>query len=173
MRTPCLRPMLYSLAAAALLGLTSPAPAQERTYRYDSRYGTPPPVPYQERIPRHGYAEGYGQQVSPEALVESWYRNYLGVVSVNPLDVEFWSNRLRAGFTEKEVLARMLSDPGYQARLGGDRNFIRHLYQQLLGRAPTPAEVDQAVSRYRLDTSLMDDRGARVALIESILGQRQ
>jgi hypothetical protein len=152
--------------------------AQER---YDRRYEGPRAQPgyattYNYWNPRE-YPRTYPPQLrtprgwSPEYMVETWYRQYLGR-HVDPLGIEFWGGRLRAGHPPGEVLAGVLSSEEYFNMHGGsDDQFVHALYRDLFNRPPTPNELQDGV--YRLDVDYLEARIARYALARSLLTARR
>jgi streptogramin lyase len=96
-----------------------------------------------------------GIEGSPEArrrLVNSWYTTYLGRQAQGGEDQGF-VNELLAGQTEEQVLSQILGSTEFfnraQNLIGGsdaNSNFVQALYQLLLGRTGSAAEVAGWVS---------------------------
>jgi hypothetical protein len=99
-----------------------------------------------------------GIEGSPEArdrLVKSWYATYLGRQAQSGEESTF-ANQLLAGATEEQVLSQILGDPvsheffnRAQSLIGGsdaNSNYVQALYQLLLGRTGSAAEVASWVS---------------------------
>jgi hypothetical protein len=77
----------------------------------------------------------------PVALVDSWYRMYLGRSALNDPASRGWINLLRRGGSPASVLAGILASEEYFIRVGGTMPaFIRAIYRQVVGRPPTPGE---------------------------------
>ncbi len=91
-----------------------------------------------------------GIETSPEGrdhLVKGWYETFLGRSAVGG-EEQGWVNQLLAGAPEEQVLSAILATPEFYSRaqtLGGsgtpDQNYVQALYQRLLGRAGSDAEV--------------------------------
>ena len=78
----------------------------------------------------------------PVALVDSWYRAYLGRTALNDPGSAGWINMLRRGNPPASVLAGILGSPEYFNRVGGTMHaFIRAVYHEVVGRPPTPGEL--------------------------------
>jgi hypothetical protein len=91
-----------------------------------------------------------GIEESPEArylLVRKWYANYFGrVPSVDNLGA--FVNWMQAGATEEQALAALLGSGEYVALSSRmftsgtpDERYVRALFQQILGRAPSSTEL--------------------------------
>ena len=103
-------------------------------------------------IPTLGRVGVAGQiAYSGEALsrvVDSMYQRLLGrAADLGGLD--FWVGQLQSGSTEEQVAAALIASPEFAARadalVGGtnpDANFVQSLYQLLLGRTASDAEVN-------------------------------
>ena len=78
----------------------------------------------------------------PVALVDSWYRMYLGRTALNDPASADWVNMLRRGRPPASVLSGILGSPEYFNRAGGTMPaFIRAVYRDVVGRPPTPGEL--------------------------------
>jgi hypothetical protein len=76
------------------------------------------------------------------ALVDSWYRMFLGRSALRDPAGAGWINLLRRGGSPGSVLAGILASPEYFNRVDGTMPaFIRAVYTQAVGRAPTPGEL--------------------------------
>jgi hypothetical protein len=93
---------------------------------------------------------------SPEArdkLVNSWYQNYLGRQAVGGEEMG-WVNLLLQGNTEEQVLSQFLASPEFYNRAQTlsasgtpDERYVKALFQVLLGRAGSAAEVSSWVNQ--------------------------
>jgi hypothetical protein len=78
----------------------------------------------------------------PVALVDSWYRAYLGRTALNDPGSAGWIDLLRRGSPPASVLAGILGSPEYFNRVGGTMPaFINAIYRDVVGRQPTPGEL--------------------------------
>jgi hypothetical protein len=112
-----------ALALPALLLSTSLASAQSYYYRGD--------------------APG-----NPATLVRSWYERFLRREPDRGADG--WIQALRTGHSAEDVVASILASPeNYTAAGGTPAGFIRRLYVDLLGREPSPAEINYWRGRLR------------------------
>jgi hypothetical protein len=85
-----------------------------------------------------------------DRLLKTWYSTYLGRQAQGGEELG-WVNQLRAGQTQEQVLSQFLSDPGGQefyhraqtliASGTPDERYVQALYQVLLGRSATSAEI--------------------------------
>jgi Domain of unknown function (DUF4214)/Divergent InlB B-repeat domain len=77
-------------------------------------------------------------------LVQSFYMTFLHRSATLP-ELAQWLSLFGAGATDEEVAASILGSEEYLASRGGGTNagFVSALYQDLLGRMPTPAEQAQ------------------------------
>jgi hypothetical protein len=89
------------------------------------------------------YLPGY-QYSSPtdlQAEVANWYRRFLHR-EPDPQGLAGWVQGLQSGTSPEQTLAGILSSAEYYAESGNRPDgFIRHLYQDLLGRQPTDQEL--------------------------------
>src|SRR5262249_1954274 len=77
----------------------------------------------------------------PVAVVDCWYRMYLGRTALNDPGSAGWINMLRRGRSPASVLSGILGCPEYFNRVGGTMPaFIRAVYRDVVGRSPTPGE---------------------------------
>jgi hypothetical protein len=92
----------------------------------------------------------------PVALVDSWYRAYLGRTALDDPGSAGWINQLRRGTPPASVLAGILGSPEYFHRVGGTMPaFINAVYREAVGRSPTPGEL-----RFWLRRAYTQSRGA-------------
>ncbi len=94
--------------------------------------------------PSFAPAQYYGGD--PNSLVDSWYRTYLR----RPPDPNMvnWVSMLQQGNPPDVVLAAILGSDEYYAKAGGTaQGFITTLFNDVLGRPPSPGEVDFWVRR--------------------------
>jgi len=88
-------------------------------------------------------AQGYAGPGDPIVLVDSWYRTYLGRPAYADPGSADWVDALYQGTSPQSLLANLLGSEEYYTRSGGSMaGFIRNLYLQTLGRAPTPGEQE-------------------------------
>jgi hypothetical protein len=106
------------LAAAALFGTSA---AAEAARRY------PPMAPDQAA-----------------SLVETWYQAYLGRSALNDPGSAGWIDALQRGTTSpEEVVAGLLGSPEFYGRAGNTMpGFVGLLFRNVVGRDPTPGEID-------------------------------
>lgn len=83
-------------------------------------------------------------QAQPDALVASWYRQYLGR---NPdPSAQGWVDILRVGQAPDLVLAQILGSTEYYDRAGSTpEGFVQSLYRDLLGRGPSRQQLVEGV----------------------------
>jgi len=94
--------------------------------------------------PATAQAQVYGDSNS---LVDYWYRTYLGRAP-DPGGMATWANQLNQGVPANQVLATILGSDEYYRRAGGTpENFIAQLYNDLLRRPATGADIDFWVRR--------------------------
>jgi hypothetical protein len=95
-----------------------------------------------------------GSLEAQDRLVKSWYFAFLGRPAQGGEELG-WVNRLQAGQSEEQVLSLILGDSGHEfydraQALGfagtADQNYVRALYQALLGRTAGKSEVDSWVN---------------------------
>jgi hypothetical protein len=91
-------------------------------------------------------------QEARDRLVRSWYVSYLGRQAQHN-EEKPWVNLLLAGQTEEQVLSRILGSSEFYQHAQtlsssgtGSERFAQALYQQLLGRTGSPAEVQSTVA---------------------------
>ncbi len=78
----------------------------------------------------------------PADLVGHWYRSYLGR-EPDPSGAAYWIDQLRQGKDPNVVLSMFMgTDEFYQHNGSRPAGFVDNLYVGLLGRQPSPAEVD-------------------------------
>ena len=102
-------------------------------------------------------------------LVANWFQTFLGRTS-SPGETSFWGNLL-SGQTEERVLSQILGSTEFFSRaqnmgFGGtpDQDYVRALYQILLNRAPSSAEVDLQVNAL----PQLGQPGVALSLLESV-----
>lgn len=89
-------------------------------------------------------AQVYGD---PGSLVNYWYRTYLGRTP-DPSGIITWVNALNQGQPPDAVLSSILGSDEYYQRAGSTPDwFIARLYADVVGRSPTPSELDFWVRR--------------------------
>jgi membrane-associated protease RseP (regulator of RpoE activity) len=116
---------LFALAVVAGLGLGSPAWAQ---------FEAQDPVVYQD------------ERGAFRALVHSWYHKYLNR-HPDPAS-EDWALMLGMGTPPDMALSVFMSTPEYSQRSGGTpEGFVQHLFGDVVGRAPTQAEMNHWLGR--------------------------
>jgi hypothetical protein len=110
------------------------------------------------------------RRLDPDQQVDQWYRQYLR----RPVDangLRDWAVRLRNGRPWEEVLGGILGSKEYfEARGGTNPRYVRGLYRELLGRAPSNSEVRAALFRLNgLDTGSKEAEAARGAVAQALL----
>jgi hypothetical protein len=93
--------------------------------------------------PRQRYYEPYPPQRydATGAQIEAWYQRYLHR-SADPTGLQAWGERLRNGEPRFSVEAGILGSDEYFQNHGNDQaQFIRGLFNDVLGRRPARAEV--------------------------------
>jgi hypothetical protein len=84
----------------------------------------------------------------PQTLVRSWYDRYLHRAADAGADA--WIKALRTGHSPEDVVSTILSSQEYYAAAGGSGpGYIRQLYLDLIGHAPSPAEINYWMGRLR------------------------
>jgi hypothetical protein len=73
-------------------------------------------------------------------LVDGLYQKLLGRTS-DATGRAFYINLLQSGDTVEQVITSMVTSPEYSTLVGSDGNFVQSLYQKLLGRTGSSAEV--------------------------------
>ncbi|HEV3446786.1 MAG TPA: DUF4214 domain-containing protein [Gemmataceae bacterium] len=136
---------LAGLLAAAVL----PAFAQDR--HHEHRY---PERDY------HWYHEAHRRAFpeNPENLVRTWYEKYLNR-EPDPDGLSTWVGALVSGQSPESVLAGILNSDEYYIRAGNTPDgFIQKLFTDVVGRQPTPRELDYWMNRLyqsgRQDTAM-------------------
>jgi hypothetical protein len=107
---------------------------------------------------------------NPDQQVDQWYRQYLR----RPVDADGlrdWAVKLRNGRPWEEVLGGILgSNESFVARGGTNPRYVRALYRELLGRAPSNSEVRAALFRLNgLDAGSKGAESARGAVAQALL----
>jgi hypothetical protein len=96
-------------------------------------------------LPLSAAAQSYDD---PMALVDSWYRAYLGRSALDDPGSAAWLNLLRQGNSPLAVQAGILASDEYYNRNGGTpQGYIQGLYRDALRRSPTPVDYDFWVRR--------------------------
>jgi len=89
---------------------------------------------------QYGLYGGYGDR-DAQRTVRRWYERYLGR-EPDPYSGS-WAAALQQGQSPEQVLSGILGSDEYYRRAGGTpRDFVRQLYEDLVGRPPTRAEMD-------------------------------
>jgi hypothetical protein len=92
-------------------------------------------------------APGFGQyRDRAEDLVTSWYNRYLGR---NPdYAAAGWIEQLQRGKSPQQILSAILGSDEYYNRTGGTpESFIQGLFQDIVGRPPSPQEYNALLRR--------------------------
>jgi hypothetical protein len=83
-------------------------------------------------------AQVYGD---PNSLVDHWYRTYLG--RAPDTGMATWVNDLNQGVPADQVLAAIIGSDEYYRRAGlTPVGYITRLFNDILNRAPSPADLD-------------------------------
>ena len=86
----------------------------------------------------------------PQTLVRSWYERYLRREPDS--GAAAWVQALRQGHSAEDVLASILSSQEYYAAAGRTpQGYVRRLYMDLVGRAPSLTEDSYFASRMRFE----------------------
>lgn len=95
-------------------------------------------------VPANGtYAVGQLDQIN------QWYKQYLRR-DASPQELNAWQSYLQAGKSPQDIQAYILGSSEYFDRMGNQRDpYLAALYQTLLGRQPTAAEMQQFVTQYQ------------------------
>src|SRR5579862_7942657 len=95
-------------------------------------------------LPAFAPAQYYGGD--PNALVDSWYRTYLGRAADSGMT--YWVSQLVQGIPPDAVIAGILASDEYYTRAGGTpQGFVTLLFNDILKRPPSAGEVDFWVRR--------------------------
>jgi hypothetical protein len=87
----------------------------------------------------------------PQTLVRSWYERYLR--REPDAGAGSWVQSLRTGHSPEDVLATILSSAEYFTTAGrSNPGFVRQLYLDVLGREPSPAEINYWGGRLRYES---------------------
>ncbi len=80
-------------------------------------------------------------------LITTMYGTFLHRAPL-PSELSFWiPTAFSAGLTDEQIAAQFLGSPEYFALAGSNNNtWINHVYGDLLGRAPSPAEASAGVA---------------------------
>ena len=110
------------------------------------------------------------RRLNPDQQVDQWYRQYLR----RPVDADGlrdWAVKLRNGRPWEEVLGGILGSKEYfVARGGTNPRYVRGLYRELVGRAPSNSEVRAALFRLNgLDAGSKEAEAARGAVAQALL----
>jgi hypothetical protein len=99
-----------------------------------------------------GGARSARAQFDGQALVEGWYRRYLGR-NADPIGIHDHVQALQRGTPPVLVEAAILSSPEYYRRNGGTpEGFVLGLFRDVLGRPPTPSEMNLWMNRTLSDS---------------------
>jgi len=102
-----------------------------------------PPAPPLRGRPR---APAPGGQAGAQQLVDQWYQRFLN--RQRDAWAAVWVDALRTGQPPEAVLSKILSSQEYYDKAGGTpEGFVQTLYIDLVGREPTPREVQFWASR--------------------------
>jgi hypothetical protein len=85
------------------------------------------------------WSQDYTRPGRSREIVRDWYARYLHR-EPDREGLDFWSADLQKGMTPREVLASLLSTAYSQLANNDPEDFTRLLFQQTLGRDPTPSE---------------------------------
>lgn len=100
-------------------------------------------------------------------LVQSYYQTHLG----RPADqggLNFWINKLRAGVSDEQVLAGIISSDEYFQKQGSTSDgFVRALYREVLRRASPPSQEERD---YWIAVLGNAPRGAAAARADVVVG---
>jgi uncharacterized lipoprotein YbaY len=89
------------------------------------------------------YAVGQLDQIA------QWYRQYLQRDATTQ-ELSAWQNYLQAGKSPQDILAYILGGPEYFDRMGNQRDpYLASVFQNINGRQPTAAELQQFASQYQ------------------------
>lgn len=81
--------------------------------------------------------------------INQWYKQYLRR-DASPQELNAWQSYLQAGKSPQDIQAYILGSSEYFDRMGNQRDpYLAALYQTLLGRQPTAAEMQQFVTQYQ------------------------
>jgi hypothetical protein len=95
-------------------------------------------------------AEYYG------GVVMTAYVHYL-VRTPSDSEVNFWASATKNGLSEEQVESALIGSPEYLKMHGGQgAEWIKSLYQDVLGRTPSPVEVNHWVGVLNAGTSTAD-----------------
>jgi hypothetical protein len=79
-------------------------------------------------------------------LVEGWYMQFLRR-DASSTEIATGANLLLNGATDKQIIAILIASDEYYRRAGGtDELFLRQVYADLLGRAPSPGETNAIIA---------------------------
>jgi uncharacterized lipoprotein YbaY len=93
--------------------------------------------------PNNTYAVGQLDQIN------QWYKQYLRRDAM-PQELNAWQSYLQAGKSPQDIQAYILGSSEYFDRMGNQRDpYLSALFQAILGRQPTAAEMQQFVSQYQ------------------------
>ena len=80
--------------------------------------------------------------------VTSYYQNDLGRMPGTP-EVDGWLNAIHAGFSEEQVISGFFNSDEYSSRHADNSAFAQSLYNNVLGRQGSTAEVDHFTASLR------------------------
>ncbi len=111
-------------------------------------------VPLLQRgVPREAVARAVWESPEHRGMqVNQYYVTFLGRVP-DYAGGAGWINAFLAGYREVDVMLGILASAEYRSRCGGAVGFVTHLYESLLGRSCSAAEMSAWVSALSTGTS--------------------
>ncbi len=111
-------------------------------------------VPLLQRgVPREAVARAVWESPEHRGMqVNEYYVTFLGRVP-DYAGGAGWINAFLGGYREVDVLLSILASAEYRGRCGGTVRFVAHLYENLLGRSCSAAEMNTLVSAISTGTS--------------------
>jgi hypothetical protein len=118
--------------------------------------------PQNQYHPWHHEVHSQAYPPDAQALVVSWYQRYLHRDPANGEELG-WVNHLVQGAAPETLLADILGSQEYFDKAGGTpEGFVESLFADLVGRRPTPQEMQYGVSQlYYANTNYYDVSGGR------------
>ena len=90
-----------------------------------------------------------GHPEHPDVLVRAWHERFFHGVPLGDPWLHRWTEELEHGVEPCLAVAHMLATPEYFARCGNKLEvYVRTLFLETVGRAPTPAEYDFWLRRF-------------------------
>jgi hypothetical protein len=106
-------------------------------------------------------------------LLGAWFSQYLHRPAA-AADLTFFTPMFTAGFTDEQIEAQILSSAEYFTLSGGSNGtWLNHVYADVLGRAPTPAESGfflpllGSSSRLSVALNILNSTESRTRLVQS------